>query len=67
MTECYACLVGVATGPESHDPSCPARRIPMPEQDGKFGAEWTDYDRDCRAVTLAALLDIDNRAAKDDE
>lgn len=23
--ECYACMVGVATGPESHDPCCSAR------------------------------------------
>jgi hypothetical protein len=24
--ECYACMVGVATGPESHSPCCPLSR-----------------------------------------
>jgi hypothetical protein len=43
--ECYACLVGVATGPESHSEGCVARNIPMPAQDGQWGPEWTAYDR----------------------
>lgn len=43
--ECYACMVGVATGPESHRPCCPARGIPMPEQDGSFGPEWDAWER----------------------
>lgn len=25
--DCYACMVGVATGPESHAPCCPARGV----------------------------------------
>ncbi|MGW4484293.1 hypothetical protein ACWEOE_10695 [Amycolatopsis sp. NPDC004368] len=48
--ECYACLVGVATGPESHDADCPVRDIPMPVQDGKFGPEWDEYDAKCAAA-----------------
>lgn len=28
--ECYACLVGVSTGPESHSPWCPAASLPKP-------------------------------------
>ena len=43
--ECFACMVGVSTGPESHDQNCAYRGIPMPEQDGKFGPEWSEYDR----------------------
>jgi hypothetical protein len=43
--ECYACLVGVATGPESHSEGCPARDIPMPTQDGQWGPEWDIYDQ----------------------
>lgn len=43
--ECYACMVGVATGPESHAPCCVARNVPMPVQDGQWGPEWTAYDR----------------------
>jgi hypothetical protein len=42
--ECYACMVGVATGPESHSPCCPARGIPMPVQDGSFGPEWDVWE-----------------------
>lgn len=42
--QCYACIVGVATGPESHSEGCPFRDIPMPDQDGTFGPEWDDYD-----------------------
>lgn len=52
---CQACTVGVATGPESHAPDCPARMVPMPEQDGQWsGPEWDDYDRavQTRVVTL---------------
>jgi hypothetical protein len=45
MDECYACVVGVATGPESHAEDCPARNIPMPVQDGQWGPEWDEYDR----------------------
>lgn len=44
MIECMACMVGVATGPESHAPDCPARDIPMPVQDGQWGPEWDRYD-----------------------
>ena len=44
-TLCYACVVGVATGPESHTEDCPARNIPMPVQDGQWGPEWDEYDR----------------------
>jgi hypothetical protein len=43
--ECYACVVGVATGPESHSPCCPARGIRMPVQDGSFGPEWDEWER----------------------
>ena len=43
--ECYACMVGVATGSESHSPCCVARGIPMPVQDGSWGSEWVAYDR----------------------
>lgn len=45
--ECYACMVGVATGPESHDPDCLVRAVPMPVQDGTFGPEWDEYDLQC--------------------
>jgi hypothetical protein len=43
--ECYACIVGVATGPESHSPDCHARAIPMPVQDGSWEPAWDEYDR----------------------
>ena len=42
--ECYACAVGVATGPGSHNPCCAARGIPMPKQDGSFGPEWDVWE-----------------------
>jgi hypothetical protein len=29
--ECYACMVGVATGPESHDTCCSARSVTFTE------------------------------------
>jgi hypothetical protein len=45
MEECMACMVGVATGPESHSKDCYASHIPMPEQDGQWGPEWDEYDR----------------------
>lgn len=48
--ECYACVVGVATGPESHAENCVARNIPMPEQDGQWGPEWDEYDRQVAAA-----------------
>jgi len=47
--ECYACMVGVATGPRSHSEGCPLRNIPMPKQDGQWGPEWDEYDRRCAA------------------
>lgn len=48
MEECYACMVGVATGPESHSEDCVVRSIPMPEQDGQWGPEWDEYDYLCK-------------------
>ena len=51
--ECYACVVGVATGPESHSEDCPARNIPMPVQDGQWGHEWNVYDRQVAAARAA--------------
>lgn len=53
--ECYACLVGVATGPGSHDPSCPVRHVRMPEQDGQWGPEWDAYDKTCEQERWSAL------------
>ena len=29
MDECYACVVGVATGPESHSEGCPLAHVPV--------------------------------------
>ena len=50
MDECMACIVGVATGPESHTPDCPARNIRMPEQTGhNWETEWVEYDRQVEA------------------
>ena len=46
--ECYACMVGVATGPESHSEDCRVRFIPMPKQDGQWGPEWAAYDHACK-------------------
>lgn len=50
---CMACIVGVATGPESHIPCCPARNIRMPEQDGQWGPEWDAYDREVERAKRA--------------
>jgi hypothetical protein len=49
-----ACIVGVATGPESHIPCCAARNIRMPEQNGQFGPEWDAYDREVERAKRAA-------------
>lgn len=48
--ECYACMVGVATGPESHSEDCAVRNVPMPEQDGQWGPEWDEYDAECERI-----------------
>lgn len=54
--ECYACVVGIATGPESHAENCVARDIPMPEQDGQWRlAEWDEYDRQVAAARRQAM------------
>lgn len=75
---CQACTVGVATGPESHAPDCPARMVPMPAQDGQWtGPEWDDYDRHvhARVVSLRRrefgaavrhVLDLPADVAEDD-
>lgn len=49
-TECYACMVGVATGPESHSENCAVKNVPMPEQDGQWGPEWDAYDAECERI-----------------
>jgi len=61
MDECYACVVGVATGPESHAEDCPARNIPMPVQDGQWGPEWDEYDRrvaEAKDSSVTTKLDL---------
>jgi hypothetical protein len=58
--ECYACMVGVATGPESHSPCCPARGIPMPVQDGSFGPEWDEWERAVVSEGARALQPTDH-------
>lgn len=57
--ECYACVVGVATGPESHSPCCRARNIPMPVQDGSFGPEWDEWEQAVAAARQAPQLNAD--------
>lgn len=73
-TECYACMVGVWTGPESHSPGCSARDARP--SDGLFTNPtdhrvYTEYEGDraywqcsCGASGSCAAEDADLRSDK---